>query len=354
MKRIFTIAAIAAAALASVCCRQAKEEEPSGPLSIIFETDMGNDVDDAMALDLLYKYMDEGRINLLGVMLNKVEYGAAEYVDVARVWYGYPDVPIGIIKEGADCSTDAVNYAAAVAGLRNEDGTPLFKRGVEDCSTLPLAVDLYRKILAEQPDGSVTIVSTGFSTNLARLLDSPADEYSELCGKDLVAAKVARLVTMAGCMLNETSPEYNITKDVPSARKVFTEWPTEVITSPFEVGIAINYPGQSIQDDFGWAEHHPMVEAYKAYLPMPYDRPTWDLTSVLYAVEGVCNGDTPYFNVVGPGSIDFTDTGCTIFTPDPHADRYYLSADSLMCANVLGRFKEKMVLEPAAMASSEQ
>ena len=29
---------------------------------IIFETDMGNDVDDAWALDMLHKYADEGRL----------------------------------------------------------------------------------------------------------------------------------------------------------------------------------------------------------------------------------------------------------------------------------------------------
>ena len=41
------------------------------PISIIFETDLGNDVDDALALDLLYKYLDAGKIRLLAVNLNK-------------------------------------------------------------------------------------------------------------------------------------------------------------------------------------------------------------------------------------------------------------------------------------------
>jgi len=35
---------------------------------------------------------------------------------------------------------------------------------------LPDAHTLYRKILAKQPDSSVTIISIGFSTNIARLL----------------------------------------------------------------------------------------------------------------------------------------------------------------------------------------
>ena len=102
-------------------------------------------------------------------------------------------------------------------------------------------------------------------------------------------------------------------------------------------------------DDFGWTEAHPMVEAYKVYRQMPYDEPTWDITSVLYAVEGISNGDVPYFNVVGPGRIEFSDDACTHFAPDPEEDRYFLAVDSLMCANVLGRIKEILVSKPAVM-----
>ena len=38
---------------------------------IIFETDMGNDIDDALALDVICKYMDDGKIDLLGVSTHK-------------------------------------------------------------------------------------------------------------------------------------------------------------------------------------------------------------------------------------------------------------------------------------------
>lgn len=346
--------ALALALLAFTGCKDKKVAEgPAEPMPVIFETDLGNDVDDAMAIDLLYKYMDEGRINLLAIMLNKVEDGVADYADILRTWYGYPETPIGIIKEGADCSKDAVNYAAAVAGMTNEDGTPLFQRSAPDSVEFPLAVTLYRQILAQQADTSVTIISTGFSTNLARLLDTPADEYSDLTGAELVEKKVKILVTMAGALANQTTPEYNIIRDIPAASKVFSEWPGPVVTSPFEVGIQINYPGKSIAEDFAWAETHPMVEGYKAYLPMPYDRPTWDLTSVLYAVEGPEVNGVPYFQVQGPGTIEFTPEAYSIFTPDPDADRYYLSVDSLSAANVLGHFKEMLVKVPAVMQPEE-
>ena len=226
--------------------------------------------------------------------------------------------------------------------LKDEEGNPLFKRTwTSSYSELPLAVNLYRKILSEAPDGSVTIASVGFSTNLARLLESPADEYSPLSGKELVAKKVALLSTMAGNLSTDHSPEYNVMKDIPAAKEVFSQWPGTVVTSPFEVGIRILYPGKSIQEDFGWAEpSHPVVEAYKVYRPMPFDQPTWDLTSVVYAVEGLQNGDVSYFGISSPGTIEVTDSAGMIFREDPAGNRFYLTADSTQVTNVAGRFLE--------------
>ena len=39
---------------------------------------------------------------------------------------------------------------------------------------LPEAVEVYRRVLAAQPDHSVTIVTVGYLTNLAHLLAAPA------------------------------------------------------------------------------------------------------------------------------------------------------------------------------------
>ena len=56
-------------ALCTLCSVAAAQE--SEPQAVIFETDMGNDIDDAMALDLLFKNMDQGNINLLAVSVHK-------------------------------------------------------------------------------------------------------------------------------------------------------------------------------------------------------------------------------------------------------------------------------------------
>ena len=325
---------LAAMALLLPGCGRKTAAEGDSPLPVIFETDLGNDVDDALALDLLYKYQDAGKIRLLAVNLNKNGEAPAEFADIMNTWYGYPDIPIGIIRDGAECENDAaVNYAKAVVELKDAEGKPLFARSHPGYADYPEAVTLYRKLLAAEPDHSVVIASVGFSTNLIRLLETDADGYSPLNGKELVAKKVKLLVTMAGCINNPKTHEYNVKKDIPAAKVIFEEWPTPVVTSPFEVGVQIRYPAASIEKDFAWTPQHPAVEAYKAYLPMPYDRPTWDPTAVLYAVEG---GD--WFTVSAPGRIEVTEEGSTLFTEDSAGTRRYLAVTTEQAGTILQHF----------------
>src|SRR5690606_29447885 len=143
--------------------------------------DMGNDIDDALALDMLYKYADQNLVEILAVTINKNNKYAPLFVDLLNNWYGHPDIPIGVVTDGADSEGDSRNYAQAT-WEHQIDGEQAFKGTMPEDTTFPDAVDLYREILAEQPDQSVTIVSVGFSTNIARLLDTPADDISELSG----------------------------------------------------------------------------------------------------------------------------------------------------------------------------
>ena len=56
MKKLLFAVAVLASAL-TACGRKAAVDADA-PLTVIIETDLGNDVDDALALDLLYKYQD--------------------------------------------------------------------------------------------------------------------------------------------------------------------------------------------------------------------------------------------------------------------------------------------------------
>ena len=347
-----SLLAIAILSLASCGNKKTAIEETTtnlAPIKVIFETDMGNDVDDALALDMLIKYAEDEKIELLGISSNKRDEGSVEFIDAMTTWYGYPEIPIGHVVNGKPCD-DAVNYALETIKMTDEEGEPLFPQSHESDSHIIPSIDMYRKLLAAQEDSSVTVISVGFSTNLAQLLDSPADDYSPLSERELVGKKVRNLVMMGGDFENNTPGdsltrfrEYNIVKDIDAARKVFSEWPGEIVTSPFELGIDVCYPATSIDNDFTWTTAHPVVEAYKVYLPMPYDRPTWDLTSVLYAVEGQEN----YFTLSQPGTITVEPLGGTLFTPVVNGQHRYLMADSTQKANIVARFLELIPSIPA-------
>ena len=288
-------------------------------MNIIFETDMGNDVDDALALDMLYKYNRQGRINLMAVMLNKEGEFPPRYIDLLNTWYGQKRIPIGLSPRSGQSIVAGTNYTQVVCEETDENGKPLYKRSIKDYGRLLPAATLYRKLLSQAEDASVTIVSVGFSTNLALLLDTKADEFSPLSGRELIEKKVKRLVAMAGHMENPKYAEYNVVNDVAACQRVFAEWPTPIVISPFELGLQVRYPAQSIEHDFTWTRHHPIVDSYKAYLEKMEDRPTWDLTAVLYAVD-----PRQFFNISPAGRITVTDEGYTHYAQDAAGRHFYL------------------------------
>ena len=313
---------------------EVKNNSAGQPLPVIFETDIGNDVDDALALAMLHNYMNAGKVHLLAVMYNKDNKFSGEYIDIVDTWYGHGDIPIGRVIHGK--TPEDPSFTRVVSEMQ-ENGKPVFKRSLQNYDTLPNAVLLYRKILSQAKDSSVVIISVGFSTNLARLLQSEGDQFSPLKGRELVAQKVKLLSVMAGCFDNSIQKEYNIRNDVRAAYTVFADWPGPVVVSPYEVGTSILYPAVSIENDFNATRYHPVAEAYKAYLKMPYDRPCWDLTSVLEVVEP----EAGWFIVSPPGTISVdTLTAKTIFTPTPGGEHCYLQVDSVRALKIRDRLVE--------------
>ena len=328
MRHTSLIFTLAASFLLAAC---APKQAAEAPVNVIFETDMGNDIDDAMALDMLYKYVEDGKINLLAVMINKEGSAPAEFVDIMNTFYGH-QVPIGVRYGGDPAEKGGVNFAEVISGMKDDAGQPVFQRTLEHCDTLPDALSLYRKILSEVPDKSVKIISVGFFGNLGTLLENEPE---------LVEKKVVSLTTMGGCFFAPNG-EFNLLGDLEASRKVFDNWPTEIVTSPFEVGIAICYPGESIENDLEWGIPHPMREGYLAYCPMPHDRPCWDLTATLYAVEG---GD--WFTISEPGKISVGDEGVATFTADSAGKQRYLAVTPEQATAIREHFVEILTRKPA-------
>ena len=297
-------------------------------VSVIFDTDMGNDIDDALALAVLHALESRGEARILAVTITKDNRWAAPYVDLVNTFYGRGGIPVGMVRDGK--TPKASRMIQVPAERARPDGTPVYPRRIQDSSQAPEAVSLLRRVLGGQPDGSVVFVQVGFSTNLARLLDSAPDQASPLTGRDLVAKKARLLSVMAGNFADGSS-EFNVREDVPSARKVFDEWPTPIVASGFEIGRALRFPARSIENDFAYVKDHPVAEAYRNYMKMPYDRETWDLTSALCAVRP----DRDYFSLSPPGKISALEEGRTKFEPRPGGRHRYLVLDDMRKARTL-------------------
>ncbi len=273
---------------------------------------MGNDVDDALALAILHALTDRGECELIGVTLTNANPAAMPYIRMIDDFYGHGNLPVGVaikdLKGG-----DGDGYMAQVLRTMHYAASDAAEP----------APGLLRRLLRNST-AKVILVQTGFSTNLAALMEAPEDMA-------LVREKVALVVAMAGNFADGAA-EYNVRIDAPSAKAVFERWPTPIVFSGFEIGRDLLFPAANIEHDFSYANPHPVAESYRAYKKMPYDRPTWDLTAVLEAVR------PGYFGHSVNGSVAVEPDGVTHFNFGP-GNRQYLQIDPARRAEILSVFE---------------
>jgi purine nucleosidase len=291
------------------------------PVPLIFDTDICGDCDDVLALGMIHALQSRGHCRLLAVTISVDNEQAAPFVDAVNTFYGRGDIPIGVVGHGS--VVEKSRYLSLV-DEKDAAGHYRYPHDLTSGRSAPAATAILRKALAAQPERSVVIAQVGFSTNLARLLDSPPDEHSPLPGIELVREKVKLLSLMAGAFTTIEGKshylEYNIIKDIKSAQVLAERWPTAMAYSAFEIGIALPYPATSIERDYSYVPHHPLAEAYIRYIPPPHNRPTWDLTSVLYGVLP----DRGYFDVSPRGKVTVESDGFTRFEETSQGNHQYL------------------------------
>lgn len=319
----------------------------ASPVKIIFDTDMGNDVDDVMALCMIHALQKRGACELLAVTITKDHPQAAAFVDAVNTFYGYPDTRVGVVKEGVSHEPGKFNLLAEAV---NEDGLRRYPHDLASNTDAPEAVALIRRLLATQPDYSVVLVQVGFFTNFARLLDSKPDDWSPLPGRELIAQKVKLTSIMAGAFQTVKGDtrhlEFNVVKDIGAAQALAARWPSPLVWSGFEIGLAATFPHQVIERDFDYVPHHPLKESYYLYNPPPHDRPTWDPTALLYAVFP----DRDYFDLSPPGKVVVESNGATWFHPAKDGQGLYrfLIMNPAQTARVREAIVQLCVEPPAA------
>jgi len=273
MKKLLTIATLFFVLFGSTSFSQPK---------IIFDTDIGGDADDLGAIAMLHNYVKRGDCELLAIMIWSTDEYAVPAVDALNRYYLHPNVPIGTRKDPT--YTNETNYNKIIADNFE------FKLKYND---VPDAVDLYRKILAEAADTSITIVTVGPLLNIQRLIQSKADKYSPLNGSDLITKKVKGFVMMGG-KFPKGDNEWNFNGNMPGVTKYVIENITvPIVFSGYELGVEIQtgITFNNIDKDtplylgfMHFSKHAAwMKDRFKGAI---LNNASYDQTAVLYAVNG--------------------------------------------------------------------
>lgn len=301
------------------------------PVQVIFDTDISGDVDDVLALAMLHTLADRGECDLRAVTISKINPLTGPFTDATNTFYGRGDIPIGVTRNAQKRESRYLKLIKEKQGDQSR-----YPHDISSNQQLPDAVPLLRKTLAASADGSIVIIQVGLAANLADLVESKADEFSPLSGSELIRRKVKLVSVMAGAFEpiegNTRFLEANVRNGIQSMQRFVRQWPlsTPVVWSGFEIGIAVRYPRESIARDFNYVKHHIVREAYLLHSGPEHDRPSWDLTSVLYAVRP----HDGYFDLSEPGKVTVDDDGFLSFHPEKQGRDRYLKMNSLQAVQV--------------------
>ena len=276
--------------------------------NIIFDTDIGIDCDDAVALTMLLELQRRKECCLKAITVSSVRVGATATIKAILNHFGIDTIPIGVrVGEPLCC-----DYTNTYANSAKE------KYGTKDCFCD--AVKTLRRVLSKATT-KTTIIAVGPLSNIAALLESTADEYSLLDGVSLVNEKVDEFFIMGGNFVeNQTDAlgEFNIRQDIASARKVFDLCPRDILLVPFECGARVytHIPKKESPLRFSMACH----ASYFGQSPDDFKRPSWDPVTCLCAF-----GDfTEFYYFSDKIRVEVDDVGRTFPVSSPNGNVRYL------------------------------
>jgi inosine-uridine nucleoside N-ribohydrolase len=350
---------------------------PKKSNQFFFDSDMGNRIDSALALAIIYGHTlnEESGADVAAVGTTKATLSSAVFYDVVRRFLERPHLPEASALEEPNAANgnglrtggttpgrrtplpityNKVGYRMggntpastlmldAVVDKRDAAGNLVFARELDHVAKAADSVALLRDTISDLaegrgayiPDGSGVIVSTGPATNLARLL-----ALTKM--PEIISRKVRLLVVAMGRYPSGSDPTH-IGPDLAAARRLLSDWPGAIVACGSEIAEQISFPGASIERDFGWAPYHPIVEAYRAFKPMPYDTPAWETAAALYAVRP----DAGYFTLSAPGRISIDDSGTTRFEETAEGNHRYLILDESKRHEIVNAMTDLASTEP--------
>jgi inosine-uridine nucleoside N-ribohydrolase len=263
-----------------------------GQTRVIFDTDIDSDVDDVLALALLHSYEKSGLIKTLGVIVTSNDSCSFSCTDAINTFYGRPDILVGYLKK----QNNITSFSKYTCQVSRE-----FPHKLKDISQTTESVELYRKLLAENPDGSVVIVTVGGLTSLQDLLMSKSDTISRLNGEQLVRRKVKKWICMGGQI--PKGKEANFYRPDPlSTVYCIKHFRHEVVFVDVEIGLKILTGGTYLKDNL--KKNNPVYMSFELYNNFA-GRASWDQLAVMLLNEK----SKEFFDIISDGYMTVSNDG---------------------------------------------
>lgn len=292
--------------------------------NIILDTDIAGDIDDLSDILLASKLAKNNHINLLGIITHASCNNSAGATQRILDYIGISNVSVGAYTySNTNCNTYVDNISTY------------------NKSSFSSNLIVYRTLLNNSEDNSVTILGTGVSTSIKELLDSPGDSINPLNGSELIKLKVKELVWVAGIL--PYGREYDIYAsgtNGTNAQYIFTNFPSEVpiIFAGIEIGNNIRL-GANTNNQFN--SNNPFLIAANIWgnLNAGGDfsgRQGWFLPAIDYLLTGT----STFMNLSDKGIMSVNNsTGYNNFTLNSSGNMYYLIAkDSSSYLNLENEF----------------
>ena len=266
------------------------------PIGVVYHTSM-NRPDAALALAALYVFDNKREARVGAVCVGGSGLDAAIFCDVVARLYITSErnsnqlLPIGLAA--ADPIFPSSPMVRAALERTSADGEPLYRRTIQRVADTAMAEAILRNGVVFNAESAMVLSAP--ATWLARALDLPDT--------------LPTYATRVRCLVIVDTAETR--SDPVSLERVIAVWPSPVFFCGSDVGDVLRFPGARLDDVFRWAPEHPVVDAYRAFQPMPYDAPAHDLAAIHYAVHP----DSDLFDVSGPGSLSARAGGVLEFTP---------------------------------------
>lgn len=310
------------------------------PVGIIFDAAIGERISDILGLAVLYGLDGKNECRVVSASTSKSNLKSAALSEVIGRFYAGAvsgafgavgrTLPVGLSTDGK--LPGETPMMKAVLERTNAEGKPVYNHGIQHLNDTAEVPALIRNAFTSQYDQNAVVILTGPATNLAAVLAvKGAPEW--------ITQKVRQLVWVAG--------EAEIREDIAAAKKLAAGWPGPVAIVPDEVGNGVLFPAAAIEKDFAWNKDHPVVDAYRAFRPMPYDAPMHAAAAVLHAVRPQQN----FFLASDPGVLEVLDNGKTQFHADAQGKHRILRLNPDKQSGLLATYVELASAKPVPRVS---